>query len=575
MENSTLHRLVTRFDQAVEEIAALKLPRLSPTYNALSGRDLHAALVSHRVLNTYEVPGQYDPHVRKVESIASVLHHDSHGMDHFDYRTLSVDTRRDFLHAKSWLADFFKDFRHSYALRFPTGEGFNASRGHTDLFFKLRDAANWSISPDLVTYLVEILIRNRALYAVVKQRYRDMHGPKGLMVLRRLSRAAWSNDQVDTRREMARFYIRATMTLNRVSRVTTVPKNTTSDRVITCESLWTMVCQLSYSASLRDHMLRRLGINLDSWQQVHRALIRSGKATIDLSKASDSNYMCVLRTLWPASQVRYLNKMRTGVFDQGIDCEYHPLKMFAPMGCGCTFEVMTLTLLSHVRVLDPGGSVFGDDIIVEASQAQTLMSNLKSMGWKINEDKSFWNGSFRESCGAFADLSTNSLLLSYDWHRPTSLADCYTLAHKVLHLGTSMDNGKLRSILVSLYRDLHVMFPRDSLVEMDSRSTNPYLGLTASQFFGIPQWVKNRRVSARTKVTRLIEQFYQRPVHVQMLQVSRQKTRLIKRVGVIEYVCYMRRGVYSPQLPVFQTYTTPTEAFSGTPVNQVPLLTVL
>lgn len=544
METKVVQGILGVVDEFVAQVKALKLPPLGPEYQTLPSDRLHEALVAHRVVKRYEVPNPQVAALRKQKSIDAVLEYDRNGWVKFDYRQLPHPVRRDFLLSKEWLRVFFRDFTHTYALRFPSNETYVSARGMTDLFHKLRDTRQWHVSPDLVGYCVEILMRNRALLSVVKQRFREKHGIRGKLALRDLSRA-WKAERstwVGYRKEAIRFMFRACTSLTRVSRVTTVPKDNKSDRVITCEGLWTMVCQLSYAASLRTHMKRVLGFDLETRQDVHRALIRAGGATIDLSKASDSNWMCVLRELFPATQYRWLERMRTGVFEVKTNdgVSYHPLRMFAPMGCGCTFEVMTLVLLSHVRVLDSGGSVFGDDIIISTDKAERLITNLEAQGWRINVNKSFTKGNFRESCGAFADLRRNKLLLSYDFVRPTTFSECCTIAHKMLQIGNALPKGRLRSIFVDFYARLHDVFPNDAYLERWSGMYRASAGLVERGFYYLADEPPVRRTTA---VTRELAKFWQRPVYASWVTVSRSVTQSPKRLACPTTVCvFLRRG---------------------------------
>jgi hypothetical protein len=43
--------------------------------------------------------------------------------------------------------------------------------------------------------------------------------------------------------------------------------------------------------------------------------------------------------------------------------------------------------------------VYGDDIIVPVDCVDSVIQTLEAFGLKVNKDKSFWNGKFRESCG--------------------------------------------------------------------------------------------------------------------------------------------------------------------------------
>nr|QIS88054.1 MAG: RNA-dependent RNA polymerase [Mackintosh virus] len=576
MESSTLGSMLGHFDQAVEEIKALNLTPLGAGFNSLSIGDLRNALVAHRATKKYEVPLAAAANLRKEYSISEVLNHDKHGLDSFDYRTLQPKHRRQFLMSQAWLRDFFTGFKHTYQLRFPTGESLVSARGATDLFYKLTHTKQWVISPDLVDYAVEILVRSRALKRIVIGRFRDTHASNGMLTLRRLrgdflrmghKASQWPKMAI-------KFMFRSVVTLHRASRVTVVPKDNSRDRVITCEALWTMICQLSYSSSLRDHMVSKLGIDLDFWQSVHRSLIRAGGATIDLSKASDSNYMCVLRAMWPKNQYRTLEIMRTGLFL--IDGTYTPLKMFAPMGTGCTFEVMTLTLLASVRSYDPGGTVFGDDIIIKTSDSELscFTSYLESMGWKINHQKSFTDGYFRESCGAFCDLRTDEFLVSYDFVRPTTLSECFTLAHKVLIVGNVV-TGPLRKILVDLYTRLILIAPRDSMRVPIKYETQHGANLTDSVLF-VPESIFSCVAKVSGKAAQVLSQLWQRPVHVNRITfIESVVTKSPKVINDVLYACYMRRGVYDVPSGRFKTRQIPCDLQTSVPIGAVSLFSVI
>lgn len=576
MENTKLGKLCQRFDTLVSDVACLKTPPLGPEFKSLSVDGLTEALVAHRIAKSYEVPTPGGSDARKRLSIQEVLENDSRGLCSFSYRELQPHVRKDFLQARSWLQDLFKGFTHTYKVRFPSGETFVGARGATDIFHKLRDATQWQISPDLVDYVVNILMRHRGLRAVVKQRFKEKYGERGRLALEELRLKHIVHFPMGSvqklRKSMIHYQFRAVVKLNRTSRVTTVPKDNNRDRVITCESLWTMVAQLSFAHSLRTHLYAKTGINLDQLQSVHRALIRSGRATIDLSKASDCNYMVVLKDLWPAGLYTTLESMRTGIFE--YEGSFHPLRMFAPMGCGCTFEVMTITLLAHTRALDPGASVFGDDIIICQSKAERLMDNLEAQGWKINNSKSFVDGPFRESCGAFCDLRTNRFILSYDFHRPTNLSECYILAHKILHLLMATPTGDLRSLLLRCYCDLIILFPRDSLGIVDGPSCRPTAGLS-EHVFHVPENIyRNRAHKRETSASKALSIYWQRYIGITTVHTEKQqaanKRWLADRTL---YACYMHRG---------STYAVPTgksikdtkhvELFAGVPIRDVLLV---
>jgi hypothetical protein len=60
------------------------------------------------------------------------------------------------------------------------------------------------------------------------------------------------------------------------------------------------------------------------------------------------------------------------------------------------------TLTERVRQLAGSVSVFGDDLIVPRDKVGLVVRLLTLLDFKVNNDKSFWTGRFRESCGVDA-----------------------------------------------------------------------------------------------------------------------------------------------------------------------------
>lgn len=573
--NGRMSTLIQACDALVEEVKGLNLPPLSSVYTNMAQNEVANALIAHRIVSQYEVPVEADAAARKMQSIKDVIMRDAiQPRDTFRWRTLPPHLRARFIRAQNGLADFFRGFTLDYQLRFPTGETYVTASGETDLFFKLSQLEQWVVSPDLVDYCVEILLRNRSLLAVVKQRYRQKYGLRGMEILRDLrAHGAGTYDINTLRRKMVKFYFRATTTLGRVSRVTTVPKNNTEDRVISCEPLWNMICQLSYGASLRAQLKKRLGVDLTVTQNVHRALIRSGKATIDLSKASDLNLMSVLRALWPPKQYKLLERLRSGLFELP-NGEIHPVAMFAPMGCGCTFEVMTLTLLMHARVFDPGASVFGDDIIIEKTSAGAFIDFIESMHWKVNVNKSFVDGDFRESCGAFCDLRSQTFYRSYDLPRPHDLPSLMLFAHKVLRLAY-VSNGSLRSILLRNYAKMALLMPRDSFMVIDKRSLDFNQPLTDFVVYIPREWIGSLSSSPRSRAQRCLEKFWQRPIQLTHRHSVGYDRLEIQVVDTTATAAFLRRGTsYEPILRKALRVQV-VERWTGTPLRGILMASVL
>jgi hypothetical protein len=140
-------------------------------------------------------------------------------------------------------------------------------------------------------------------------------------------------------------------------------------------------------------------------------------ASLDLSEASDrvSNQLvevlfCGFTHLRDA--VAASRSYRADVPGFGI----HNLTKFASMGSALCFPVEAMVFatvvfmgieesnghkLTRERLKTYAGKVriYGDDIIVPAEYAHSVMSRLEAFGFKVNRHKSFWTGNFRESCG--------------------------------------------------------------------------------------------------------------------------------------------------------------------------------
>lgn len=195
--------------------------------------------------------------------------------------------------------------------------------------------------------------------------------------------------------------------------ITCVPKTAKTDRTIAIEPLWNSYVQKGIDLYLRKKLLR-VGIDLSD-QTRNQALAKLGSidssvATIDLSAASDSISIGLVRRLLPPAWFDLLSACRSPSYMYGGDCRrYHK---FTSMGNGFCFPLETLIFASavhsvYVETGDTLFSVYGDDIIVQQSSALLVIERLRMLGFQTNVDKTFIHGPFRESCGADYYLGVN------------------------------------------------------------------------------------------------------------------------------------------------------------------------
>lgn len=140
-------------------------------------------------------------------------------------------------------------------------------------------------------------------------------------------------------------------------------------------------------------------------------------STLDLSEASDRVSNLLVRTAcsrWPHfnEALQACRSTRADVPGHGI----RTISKFASMGSAVCFPIEAMVFLttvllgyedslartltrSDVNDILPRVRVYGDDIIVPTDIVHSVISNLSLFGFKVNANKSFWIGKFRESCG--------------------------------------------------------------------------------------------------------------------------------------------------------------------------------
>ena len=189
-----------------------------------------------------------------------------------------------------------------------------------------------------------------------------------------------------------------------------VPKTAMVHRAIATEPLLNGFVQKGIDLEMRQKMLR-FGIDLKYGWKFNQIWARAGSherddgfATLDLSSASDTICRELVRFLLPSEWWSLLNMVRSPAVRIN-DTEYR-VEKFCSMGNGFCFPLETLIFASFSRqaAIECGQSprflTFGDDIIVKQSVVPLLIKRLVEVGFIINQDKSFWSGEFRESCGA-------------------------------------------------------------------------------------------------------------------------------------------------------------------------------
>lgn len=493
---------------AVAEARRLDTPVLGPDFLSMGVDEVSEALIVHRFVKFSPVV-EVDAETRRNQTIQETLKFDREGLIDFSWRDLPQPMRGQFLMAKEFLRVLFTGFRPTYNARFPSGETCVSAMGEVDLLHKLNCSKQWCVSLEAATYVATIMYRSPKLRSLVKERFRAT-----IQCWPHVLRVWWTENP--NRFDVFRRMFIAVCHIRAYSRMSTVEKTAEKDRPISMEPLFNMVGQLSLASDLRDTLLRVLGINLDTLADLHRGLIRvPGKATIDFSNASNSNWMVVLRQLWPNNVLRYIEKLRSPVVY--VDGQFHHWNMLSPMGCGFTFEVMTLTLLALTRTFDKGSTVFGDDVVIQQDHAPAFISLAQSLGWVVNQQKSFITGSFRESCGAFVDQVSDTSYVSYDFKPISDEIDCCVTANKIgIILRHGIVTKRLRTILAKLWLNIVKELPDVVFRSVDHYPLEIFSGSRVpSSYVIVPNWYYRNRVTRdRTVIENLYGAMYHREVTI-------------------------------------------------------------
>jgi hypothetical protein len=211
------------------------------------------------------------------------------------------------------------------------------------------------------------------------------------------------------------------------SRLISVPKTQKGPRLIAAEPVAHQWCQQAVRGyiekAIRSTEYAKVINFRDQTQNQEYALAasRTGLAwTVDLSAASDRLSTRLVERVFRNFPflLDSLHACRTKYIQQHLDKKGPlsiPLKKFSTMGSACTFPVQTLVFAclavacsvyagkqprhKGITKILKSTSVYGDDIIVPEYAGQVLELVLEYLDFKVNQDKTFRNGKFRESCG--------------------------------------------------------------------------------------------------------------------------------------------------------------------------------
>lgn len=231
------------------------------------------------------------------------------------------------------------------------------------------------------------------------------------------------------------------------ARVVSVPKTQKAPRIIAIEPSSVQFVQQGILESMMS-FIHSSWLNgfigtesqLPNQQLASLGSLSGNLATLDLSEASDrvpSKLVELIMSDHPLSReaVMACRSQRASVPGQGVIS----LNKFASMGSALCFpfEAMVFFTIILIGIQQEQGHrfetksdvlqyldsvrVYGDDLVVPIDCVHSIVSSLEHFGAKVNSHKSFWNGSFRESCGkeyyAGSDVSYVKVRRLFPSHR--------------------------------------------------------------------------------------------------------------------------------------------------------------
>lgn len=212
-------------------------------------------------------------------------------------------------------------------------------------------------------------------------------------------------------------------------RVTPVPKTLKGPRIIAIEPCCMQYAQQAIRralyAKIESSELTKGHVNFRDQSVNQKLALISSKtgqlATIDLSDASDRVPRDLALKMFDANpDLRdFIDACRSTRAEMPDGTIIGPLNKFASMGSALCFPVesmyfYTICVAALLKIHDLPVSranifrvsrdvyVYGDDIVVPATNAITVLDYLQKYNCKVNSSKTFYSGRFRESCGTDA-----------------------------------------------------------------------------------------------------------------------------------------------------------------------------
>lgn len=475
-EKNFTENLNGALETAIGSIKQLDLPKFGadlylPTstgvfYNADTILD---ATIAARVLDKFERPSSTAERELRNAAISGWIDLEESHVSRFNTRYLrGLPNWAGFLIAKARFSlsvtlRNFNNYLKDAPIDFGPGESYIANRGNTSFYDKL-DAKLWTVTYDALQDFAFLVARNRGLWNCFKS---SLNRELRSKTISRSCIYVGCNDKSQSIENKAiqvtNFLYHFDLVLQG-GRGTSVYKNNEKRRFINIEPFGNIILQKFVGYAIRQ-CLNDIGINLQTGQDTHYNLIKYRVDTTDWKSASDIISNPLVEFLFPSSVNKLIQRYRSSFVELTYDIEgkretvsHYPHKV-SSMGNGFTFELLTLLNVTFSRLFDEKAVAYGDDVIITNGRTEEFVRIMTTLGFIINDKKSFINKTMRESCGGYY-MDGFGYITCYDFKWNHDFLDSIITLNKIRRIYLAHPSSKVAYILYHSTEALRDRIPK-------------------------------------------------------------------------------------------------------------------
>lgn len=462
-EQNLTENLNGALETAIRSIKQLDLPKFGadlylPTSTGVlyDADTILDATIAARVLDKFERPSPTAERELRNAAISGWIDLEESHVSRFDTRYLrGLPNWAGSLIAKARYSlrttlSKFNCYLKDAPIDFGPGESYIANRGNTSFYDKL-DAKLWTVTYDALQDFAFLVARNRGLWNCFKYSLNRELRSKTISRSCLYIGCSEKLQPVENKAiQITNFLYHFDLVLQG-GRGTSVYKNNEKRRFINIEPFGNIILQKFVGYAIRQ-CLNDVGINLQTGQDTHYNLIKCRVDTTDWKSASDIISNPLVEFLFPESVNKLIQRYRSPLVELTYDIDgvrdtvSHFSHKVSSMGNGFTFELLTLLNVTFSRLFDKNAVAYGDDVIITNGRTDEFVRIMTTLGFIINDKKSFINKSMRESCGGYY-MDGFGYITCYDFKWNHDFLDTIITLNKIRRIFLAHPNSKVAEIL--------------------------------------------------------------------------------------------------------------------------------